>query len=101
GGVGPAQAEVQGQVRTELEVVLDVERDPVLEVRPWVRVRAAALERDLVEQEVGEGAARERAGVVEQAQEPVVAGIEALGVVAQPLTAELQAVAAGEPGELL
>jgi hypothetical protein len=52
-------------------------------------------------QEVRERGARERARVVEQAQEPVVAGIEAPGVVAQELAAELQGVPALQPGELL
>ena len=101
GRVGPTQAEVQGQVGTQLEVVLDVGRDPVLVVGPGLAVRAAALDGHLVQEEVRESGAREGAAVVEEAEEPVVAGIEALRVVAQELAAELQGVAAPEPGELL
>ena len=58
--VCPAQAEIQRQVRSDLEVVLREERDPVLQVRPrifWVAA-AAPLAVDLVEQEVGERALR-------------------------------------------
>ena len=68
--VGPAQAEVHGQVGPDLEVVLDEERDPVLEVRPRVVgvAAATALARHLVEEEVREGDAGEGAGVAERAR---------------------------------
>ena len=102
-GVGPAEAEVQGQVGPDLEVVLDEERDPVLEVRPRVVgvAAATALARHLVEEEVGEGDAGEGAGVAEEAERAVVAGVVAALDVAQELAAELQGVAALDPGQLL
>ena len=61
----------------DLEVVLHEERDPVVQVRPGIRGAAAPLGADLIEQEVGEREAGECAAVGEQAEQPVVAGVEA------------------------
>ena len=101
--VGPAQPEVQGEGLGDLEVVLREQPDAVLQLRPRVvRVAApTALARRQVEQEVGERVPREGAVVVDEAEHAVVAGVEPLLDVVEPLAAELHRVAPLQPGQLL
>src|SRR5207245_850123 len=99
--VGPPQTEVEGEVGRDLEVVLHEERDAVVEVRPRIRSAAAPLAPNLVEEEVGERGSREGAAVAEDAQQAIVAGIEALLHVMKELAAELQGMTAPHPRQLL
>ena len=99
--VRPAQPEIQRELRPHLEVVLDVERDAVVEVRPRLGLscRGPCLRPD--RRGNRENAhLRERAAVVEDAEQAVVAGVETLLHVVEQLPAELQRVAALEPGQL-
>ena len=85
----------------ELQVVLDEQRETVVQVRPGFRLAAATLARHLIEQEVGERRSAERAAVAKQAEQPVVASVEPLLDVVQELPAALDGVTALEPGQLL
>ena len=84
-----------------LEVVLDVERDAIVEVRPGIGKAAASLAADLIEKEVGKRGAAEVAGIAEDPKQAVVAGIEPLLLVVQQLAAGLHRVAPLQPRELL
>ena len=107
--VAPAQTEVEGQVVGRLEVVGGVERGAVLQVRPRLGQRAAALARDLIEEEVGNRRAAGRGvggpgvgtAVGDVAEDAVVAGVVTVHHVVVPRPAELQRVAALQPGQAL
>ena len=90
-GVLPGEPEVQRQVVADAEVVLREDADAVLQVREGRHQAAAALRRHLIEQEVREGEAGEGAGVVEVAEDALVARVgEALPLI-EPASAELAA----------
>ena len=101
--VGPAQPEIEREVSQDLEIVLHEERVAVLQMRPRiVRIAAAAaLAGHHVEQEVRERKAGEGAVEIDESEQPVVAGIEALLVVVKELAAEFHRVTALHPGGLV
>ena len=99
--VGPAHAEIQRESGRDLDVVLDVDRAPVVQVRPGLRQTAAAFAGHLVEEEIRKREAGKCAAVAEQPQQAVVACVEAALHVMKQLTAELQRLASFDPGELL
>ena len=65
------------------------------------RLTAASFLRHLIEQEVGEGEAGEGAGVVEVAEDPLVAGIRKALVLIEPAAADLELMPPGQPRELV
>src|SRR5262249_34990488 len=99
--VRPAQAEIQRDRRRDLEVVLHEQRAPVVELGPGLRLAAASLAGDLVEQEIGEGESGKRASIAEQAEESVVSRISLAALLFHQLPAQLWGVPPFEQRQLL
>src|SRR5262245_57392008 len=91
---------------SDLEIVLEENADAVLAVSPCAGIGPArvayALGVKLIHQEVREALAGEPGGVVpEEAQQPVVAGVKAVLLVALQLAAHLQLMTTGYDGQVV
>src|SRR5206468_3128181 len=71
------------------------------QMRPRCRRAAASFRRHLVEKEIGERRAGERAAVGKDAQQAVVARVEAALDVVEELPAELQRLTSADPRQLV
>src|SRR4030095_13119889 len=104
-GVLPAHAQDPGEVGPHLEVVLEEQADAVRAAPPHPLVGAGrAAERlalQLVEQEVAELDPGVSGAVFEGPEDAVVAGVEAVLLIALPLAAQLERVASAQEGQVV
>src|SRR5262249_46814801 len=99
--VRPSYSEVERQRGRDLVVVLEIQRQAVVQLRPRRRGAAAPFRRHLIEQEIGEWEARKCATVGEQTEQSIVSGVEALLYVVQQLSSDLEGLTAFDPGDLV
>src|SRR5438876_8312949 len=100
-GVLPRQAEIQREVVADAEVVLTENGDAVSELQEGGDQAAPTLRGYLIQEEVREAEAGERARVLEVAKDSLVARIgESLPLV-EPTAAELELMTTLEPGVLV
>src|SRR5262249_32989032 len=104
-GVFPAHAQVERKIVVDLIVVLEKHANAVLAVSPFALVRAAdaadPFAREQVEQEVGEGDARELCAVGVCAEYAVVARVVAILLITLQLAAHLERMAPAQPRQVV